>query len=112
MTTHWIISIGGPNLAVMSGKAMLTALSSGTTDVPRPISTSRSPCRAVIPGRAATPVFGVASAGTCGAVFMAPIVAEVPCSECPLREKIFAQDSSWAKMSALSDAYEKVRTVL
>src|SRR6516164_3332174 len=27
----------------------------------------------------------------------------------PLREKIFAQDSSWAKMSALSDAYAKVR---
>src|SRR5208282_6516771 len=55
MTTHWIISIGRPKLPVMLGKAMLTALSRGTTDVPSPISTSRSHCRAVIPGQAAAP---------------------------------------------------------
>src|SRR5215467_5433794 len=39
MTTHWIISIGRPKPSVISGKAMLTAVSSGTTDVPRPTST-------------------------------------------------------------------------
>src|SRR5579883_2024321 len=38
MTTHWIIAIGRPKLAVMSGKAILTAVSSATTEVPRPIS--------------------------------------------------------------------------
>src|SRR5437870_5235106 len=42
MTTHWIIAIGRPKLPVMSGNAMLTAVSSGTTEMPRPISTSRS----------------------------------------------------------------------
>src|SRR6516225_9246408 len=52
MTTHWIISIGRPKLPVISGKAIFTALSRGTTDVPRPISTSRSHCLAVIPGHA------------------------------------------------------------
>ena len=48
MTTHWIISSGRPKLPVMSGKAMLTALSSGTTEVPKPTRTSLSHCRAVI----------------------------------------------------------------
>ena len=108
MTTHWIVSIGRPKLPVMSGKAMLTALSSGTTDVPRPISATRSPCRAVIPGRAATPVFGVASAGTCGAVFMGPIVAEERARGARLREKIFAKNPSSVKMSELSAPYEGV----
>jgi hypothetical protein len=47
MMTHWIIEIGRPKLPVMSGKAMLTALSSGTTETPNPIKTSRtkSPAR-------------------------------------------------------------------
>src|SRR6266700_8363893 len=42
MTTHWIIGIGSPKLLVMSGKAILTAVSSGTTEIPSPTSTSRS----------------------------------------------------------------------
>ena len=44
--THWIIAIGRPKLPVMSGKAMLTALSSGTTDTPNPMSASRRKCPA------------------------------------------------------------------
>jgi hypothetical protein len=107
MTTHWIISIGRPKLRVMSGNAMLTALSSGTTDVPNPISTSRSHCRAVILGRAATPVFAGDSAGMRGAVLMTAIVAEERCSKCFFRGKIFAGISSWVEPSAVSDSYEK-----
>src|SRR6266851_4046786 len=42
MTTHWIIGIGSPKLPVMSGKAILTAVSSGTTEMPSPTSISRS----------------------------------------------------------------------
>ena len=42
MTTHWIIAIGRPKLPVMSGNAMLTAVSSGTTEMPSPIRTSRT----------------------------------------------------------------------
>ncbi len=42
--THWIIEIGRPKLPVMSGKAMLTELSRGTTDTPSPISTSLKKC--------------------------------------------------------------------
>ena len=48
MTTHWIISIGKPKLPVIAGKAMFTAVSSGTTDVPSPTSRMRNLCRAVI----------------------------------------------------------------
>jgi hypothetical protein len=52
MTTHWIIWIGKPKLPVISGKAMFTAVSSGTTDVPRPTNTTRKISRAVIAGQA------------------------------------------------------------
>src|SRR3981081_416040 len=48
MTTHWIIAIGRPKLPVMSGKAMLTAVSSGTTEIPSPTSTSRNPSRSLV----------------------------------------------------------------
>src|SRR5579885_2827345 len=41
MTTHWIIAIGSPKLRVMAGKPILTAVSSGTTDIPSPIITRR-----------------------------------------------------------------------
>src|SRR6185437_11801439 len=44
MMTHWIIAIGKPKLPVMSGNAMLTELSSGTTDTPNPISANLKKC--------------------------------------------------------------------
>src|SRR6516164_9482663 len=108
MTTHWIISIGRPKLPVISGKAILTALSRGTTDVPRPISTSRSHCLAVIPGHAVERV----SAREPGSVFTTAIVAEERCSERSFRGKIFASNSSWDKIPFLSFAYDKVGAVL
>src|SRR5487761_1878623 len=52
MTTHWIIAIGRPKPWVMAGKAMLTEVSSGTTEVPRPSSTSAERRRPVIRGAA------------------------------------------------------------
>src|SRR6266851_10426353 len=55
MTTHWIIGIGSPKLPVMSGKAILTAVSSGTTEIPSPTSTSRSHGEATAGAGAATP---------------------------------------------------------
>ena len=112
MTTHWIISIGRPKLRVMSGKAMLTALSSGTTEVPSPISASRSPCRAVIPGRAAAAVSAGASAGMRGAVLMTAIVAEERCSICSFSGKNFCPNPSRVKISLFSGAYYKVGAVL
>src|ERR1700741_4241481 len=108
MTTHWIISIGKPKLPVMLGNAMLTALSSGTTDVPTPISASRRHCRAVIPGPAVERVF----AREPGSVFTTAIVAEERCSERSFRGKIFANDASCDKISFLSSAYDKVGAVL
>src|SRR5215831_215755 len=45
MMTHWIIASGRPKLPVMSGKAMLTAVSSGTTEMPSPTMTRRIPSR-------------------------------------------------------------------
>src|SRR5258708_35491907 len=65
MTTHWIIAIGSPKLPVMSGKAMLTAVSSGTTEMPRPTSTSRSHGQATTGAAAALPftAAGIASSG-------------------------------------------------
>src|SRR5204862_1100063 len=53
MTTHCIISTGSPKLPVISGNAMLTAVSSGTTDVPRPTRTSRNTWRGGIGVRGA-----------------------------------------------------------
>src|SRR3546814_4762800 len=53
MTTHWIGGIGRPKLATMSGKAMLTAESSGTVIVPRPISAT---CAVRFPGTSGCPV--------------------------------------------------------
>src|SRR3546814_19579174 len=53
MTTHWIVGIGRPKLATMSGKAMLTAESSGTVIVPRPISAT---CAVRFPGTSGCPV--------------------------------------------------------
>ena len=102
MTTHWIISIGKPKLPVMLGKAMLTALSSGTTDVPRPISASRSPCRAVIPGRAAAPVCGGDCDGLRGAVLTKAIVAEQLCSGCVHSGKKFRRSLARIKIYYLS----------
>jgi len=56
MTTHWIIGIGSPKLPVMSGKAMLTAVSSGTTEMPSPINASRARSR-IVTGAATAPPF-------------------------------------------------------
>src|SRR5215831_4225168 len=53
MTTHCIIATGRPKLPVISGNAMLTAVSSGTTDVPTPTRTRRNACRGVIGSRCA-----------------------------------------------------------
>src|SRR6266851_5962033 len=55
MTTHWIIGIGSPKLRVMSGNAILTAVSSGTTEMPSPTSISRSHGHATAGAGAATP---------------------------------------------------------
>src|SRR6266446_3282237 len=65
MTTHWIIGIGRPKLPVMSGKAMLTAVSSGTTEMPSPTSTSRSQSRSLAQAGAATPFTDVAPGSIC-----------------------------------------------
>src|SRR5437660_906089 len=64
--THWIIGIGRPKLPVMSGKAMLTAVSSGTTEMPNPSNTSRSPSRNRAAAGAATPFTDVAPGSICG----------------------------------------------
>src|SRR6266567_1919764 len=64
MTTHWIIAIGSPKLPVMSGKAILTEVSSGTTEMPSPTSTSRSHGQATTGAAAAALPFtadGIAS---------------------------------------------------
>src|SRR5947209_11453402 len=66
MITHWIIGIGRPKLPVMSGKAMLTAVSSGTTEMPSPTSTSRSPSRNLAKAGTATPFTDVAPGSICG----------------------------------------------
>src|SRR3954467_2916992 len=60
MTTHWIIGIGRPKLPVISGKAMLTAVSSGTTEIPSPISTRRSQSRRAEGGATTAPFIDVA----------------------------------------------------
>src|SRR6266446_3309375 len=65
MMTHWIIGIGRPKLPVMSGKAMLTAVSSGTTEMPSPTSTSRSHSRNLADAGAATPFTDVAPGSIC-----------------------------------------------
>src|ERR1700756_486794 len=90
MTTHWIISIGRPKLAVMSGKAMLTALSSGTTEGPNPINASRGQYRNGIRDRAATP---------------GPIAAGGGCRARRLREKNHIAARSDTKIRDPSDAY-------
>ena len=50
MTTHWIASIGRAKLPVISGNAILTAVSSGTIDVPRPAIATCNACFPVICG--------------------------------------------------------------
>src|ERR1043165_5423268 len=45
MMTHWIIASARPKLPVMSGNAILTAVSSGTTETPRPTISNRNPSR-------------------------------------------------------------------
>src|SRR2546428_127115 len=60
-----IIGIGRPKLPVMSGKAMLTAVSSGTTEMPSPTSTRRKPSRNLAEPGAATPFTDVAPGSIC-----------------------------------------------
>src|SRR5579862_8961735 len=63
MTTHWIIAIGSAKLPVMSGKAILTEVSSGTTEMPSPTSTRRSRGRAVAGNPAAADAGAVLVSG-------------------------------------------------
>src|SRR5215469_7945750 len=68
MTTHWIIGIGRPKLRVMSGKPILTAESSGTTDIPSPIIASRRVWPEAVCGRSAMSCAAGGKAGSycCG----------------------------------------------